>query len=334
MYKKVKRGNSRPLGLSRENSFRRKVKDIFFSNKNTYHKIDYAQKREYLSPRTRQRKLSGKKKIEILLLSIFVISFFSFVAFHPFFSITKVNVSGLNRINKAEFTQSVFNVMSCKKVFVFSCKSYIFVDVDEVYEVIFDKYSLDSLSIKKIFPNTIEVDLEEKISTIIYDDGKTYSFVDLNGQYVETIENVLDDEWYTDETISTSTTNFKIGDNRFHKPNSKRIYNDIGNYPLVFDDREEKSNTDIIIKPEYVGGLIDWYNYFNKSLAESINYFTLLNSVGDVSIKTYSGWEVIVRLGERFGSQSDQLKYLLEKEINGKYFNYIELRYPDRAYWK
>ncbi len=330
MYKKVKRGNN-PYTVKRRDSFKKKVKEIFWSNKNSYYKMDYAQKREYLSPRNKKKKVSTKKKIEIVLLAIFVVLFFGLVAFHPFFSIKEVKVSGLNRISEQEFKDDVFNILSCKKLFVFSCQSYIFVDVAELNDVLFGKYSLNSIYVKKIFPDTLEINLEEKISTVIYDNSKTYSFVDLAGQYVETIANVGSDEWFVYENAPSST---EAVQDKYHEPNSKRIYSEVGDYPLIYDSREERPEGDVLLKPEYVAGIIDWYNFFNKELGKSIDYFTLLNSIGDASIKTDEGWEAIIRLGERFGPQSDQLKYILEKEINGQLFNYIELRYPDRAYWK
>ncbi|MDP2685477.1 MAG: hypothetical protein Q8P20_10705 [bacterium] len=331
MYIKVKREIGRSVSR-RNKSFKRKLKDALWSGKNSVRKIDYAQKREYLSPRLRNKRMPTKIKIEIFLLVIFTFTFFVTVAFHPFFLIKELKTSGLNRIDKTEFTESVFDILDCKKLYMFSCKEYIFTNVNEIRDVLFDKYSLNSISIKKIFPNLLEIDLEEKISTIIYDDSATYSFVDLSGQYVEVIANVSEDEWYAGDQVVSSTD--IIGVTRKHKPNAKRIYNEVGNYPLLYDSRDDKSESPVALKSEYINSIIDWYNYFNKNLFEEVNYIELLNTIGDASIYTYSGWHVIVRLGERFESQKEQLKYILDNEINNQPFTYIELRYPDRVYWQ
>jgi len=337
MYKKVKR-RCEPYSADKYRpSLAKRVKDIFLSNKNYYHKIDYAQKKEYFFRKSQRKKISTKKKLEMLALSLFLVSFFGVVAWHPFFSIKQVDVSGLNRIDREEFTNAVFNILNCKKIFVFSGQSYIFVDVDEVRDVLFEKYSLNSISIKKVFPGTIEINLEEKISTVIYDDGQTYSFVDLAGNFVETIANVSEDEWYKENSapIATSTEEMPaVEADKVHKPNSKRLFDETGNYPLVYDLREGKPAEGAILKPEHVKSLIEWYNIFNNELKESVSYFTLINSIGDAEIWTYDSWHANVRLGERFESQSKELKYILGEEIDGQYFDYIELRYPDRAYWR
>lgn len=331
MYSKTKRRSNSYRNIGNI-SIRKRIKNFFISESSSYHKIDYAKKTEYKLPIQRKSRLSRKKKLEIVLLSCFVISLFFIVAFHPFFTIKQINTEGLNRINENEFNEDIIDILNCKKLFIFSCNAYIFTDVNELRDVLFDKYSLNSLIIEKEFPNIINIDLEEKISTIIYDDGVKYSFVDLSGNLVESIANVSSDEWFDESGTSTST--LAIGQNLIHKPNTKRLYDELGNYPLIYDKNIHSDENGQVLKEEFVASFIDWYNLFNKELNESINYIVLMNSVGDATIYNYSGWRVVVRLGERFGSQSDQLKYLLEKEIGDKYFSYIELRYPGRAYWQ
>lgn len=301
-----------------------KFNDDFLPN----HKYDYAKKREYLTPRREPSGLSFRKKTQIILLLIFVAALFGFIVFHPFFSIKQFNISGLNRINRTQFESSVETIINCKKFWLFPCANYIFVDVNEIATILNEKYSLDSVLVKKEFPDSLTVTLEEKISTIIYDDTKNYRFVDLKGDFVETLYMISSDEWQEEIIDNVSTT--------VHYPNNKRLINEFGDYPIIYDRQDyilEVSG--LSAQPIFVQNVIDWYNFLNKKLNLSFAYLEITSAVGDARIFTKKGWLIYIKLGERFGEQSDQLAYLLNNKIsNDANIEYIELRFPDRVYWK
>lgn len=52
------------------------------------------------------------------------------------------------------------------------------------------KYPIQKITTQKVFPNKLKIDIEEKISKVIYDNRKTYSYLDESGKVVEILRQV------------------------------------------------------------------------------------------------------------------------------------------------
>lgn len=323
MYKKNKRRKWK----------RGRTKFFVFPDNFPKHKYDYAQKREYLNPRRLPARLSFKKKVQLVSLAGFLLAILALTVFHPFFFIKKIVISGLNRIGHAPFAASVETIINCKKFLVFPCQSYVFVDVDEISEFLSEKYSLNWIRVKKEFPHSLTITLEEKISTVIYDNTQNYRTVDLLGDFIDTLYAIDDTEWH--ERIGPNEAGGAVT-TTVHLPNLDRLKSEFGDYPVIYDATGAILAADgQKVRPELVQAVIDWYNFLNKKINLPFSYVEIESSVGDAKIHTQIGWSIFVKLGERFGEQTDELSYLLTNKIGlDARIEYIELRFPDRVYWK
>jgi cell division septal protein FtsQ len=305
------------------------------------HKKDFACSVRYRNPYKLKEGLNTKKKLEILLLIITTLGFIYTLIYHNFFHIKEINVNGLDRIEKEEFVDSVYGILECKKFFIFPGQAYIFTDVNEIRNIIIEKYPIETIVVTKQFPHNINIEIEEKISTVIYDNGEKYSYLGLDGNVIEILGNVDEREWEKEFKITTTTLadgtikEEKELINRTHRPAIDRVIGEFGSYPILFDSREKKIDiNEFVIKPEIVYGAIEWYNHINKKTDLSFGFITIDNELGEGTIKIREGWEMFVNLKERFGQQFDQLEMLLAEINDRSTLNYIDLRYPDRLYWK
>lgn len=264
-----------------------------------------------------------------------------FTLFHPFFSIKKQNIIGLQRIDENEFKAAVFGMMDYRRLFFLPGNNYFMADIEELAAISQDRFPLESISIKKFFPNTLNIQLEEKISTLIYDNGETYSYLDLNGKIVEILRKVGDNEWREISRIATSTQpageetpENKITE-KIHQPALNAIISELGDYPLVYDKRGLKAAVnDQVLRAPTIQGLIAWFNLINKRTDIPFGYIIIDNELGEAEIITREGWFLLVRIAENQETQFAELQYLLREKIQRPGLNYIDLRFPGRVYWQ
>lgn len=279
------------------------------------------------------------------LFTVLAVSFLAVLAvgiYHPFFSVNKVAATGLQRINQREFEEAVLGIINYRKFFLLPGNSYFSVDVEEVKNVLKERFPVESVTVKKSFPATLSVEVEEKISTLIYDNGKEYSYLDGSGKVVEIIRQVGEDEWIKKTSITTSTNEkgeiveeIKILEAN-HTPNTKKIIEEMGDYPILFDRRLQAMalNTPVISK-EMAAGIIEWFNLLNKKTDVSFGYAIVEDGRGEGEIKTSAGWRLKVKLAENIDLQFAELQHLLTKEkTNFSNLNYIDLRYSGKVYWQ
>ncbi len=313
------------------------LRNSLFNSDSTTARHDFSWKGRNYNPHISNRgEKDQKPKIKLIILMVSILSSFLILVLHPFFYIKKININGLQRISKSEVVGSIEGIISHKKLLVLPRSNYFFTDLDEIRDILKTKFPINSIVVSKSFPNKIEVIIEEKISTIIFDNGKQYVYLDLKGNVVEILKNVSEYEWL--ETTETVTSTNSYGElivetkiiERKHLPDTKNIILELGDYPIVFDQDVGKLeiNSNVVDK-SYILAIVDWFNYFNQLNDNWIKYFEITNSIGDTLIHTNSGLVIKCRLSGDHSKQIAELKAVLE---NKKQINYIDLRYPDRIY--
>lgn len=341
MYKRIisKYKSRRFQGKNLKSRF---LDDFFVFDFQKGHKKDFAWQKDGNNPYKLKKPISFKKKLEVLLFitSLFSMSFI--IIFHPFFHINKINIEGLQRIKESEIKDDILGILKDKKFVIFPKTSYMFTDIDEIKNILKDKYPIESIVIKKSFPNELLVALEEKISTIIYSDGNKYSYLGLDGNIVETLGKIDADEWT--ENIEMTTTTLADGAirqekkviARIYKPNIKNILAKFGDYPILYDIRGASSPESIkpLVKTKIVLGIINWFNFLNKKTSIPFGYIIIENGIGKGIINTREEWNLTVDVLNNFEAQTDELNLLLKEKIDRKNLNYIDLSYPGKVYWK
>lgn len=320
----------------------KKASNLVYMRSNDKILKDFAWHRRKNNPfwRNEDDKLNWKKIVELTFLTICLLAMMLLAIFAPTFRINSIQISGLQRIKYAEVEDSIKSVLNYHRLLIFPGDNYFLADLDEIKDILKQKFSLNSIIIKKEFPNKLFVGVEEKISTVIYDNGLEYSYLDIGGHLVEVLKKVGPDEWLEDKKTVTSTdaTGKEISEvkitRREHLPNIKGLISEFGDYPVIFDERQVSTTVGtIVLEKEIVQGVIEWFNKLN-SLNSATNYFTIKDGLGEVTIKMGEGWIIKADTKNDISNRFNELQYLLKNKIKTKKINYIDLRFPGKAYWK
>lgn len=262
------------------------------------------------------------------------------VLYHPFFYITQISVKGTERVQEEEIKKAILGTVDYKKFLVLPGKSFFVVDVEEIKDVLKARFPLSTVEVRKTFPHYISAEVREKISTIIYDNGKQYSYIGLDGKIVEVLRVVGADEWQHEvrmvsTTIATSTVELKqeIVSSK-HIIRAERIKKEMGNYPIVYDKRTvEGTVNSSMLQPETVQSVVTWFQFLSSYTDIPFGYIVIDDELGDAVIYTTQGWFIKVRFSH-IEEQFEALKLVLGKHAARDQLQYIDVRYKGKVYWQ
>lgn len=183
----------------------------------------------------------------IIILTVCILTMLGIGVYHSYFKINSIEVFGLQRIENQELKETVHGILDYRTLGIIPHNSYFLTDIDEVRDILKERFPISSIVVEKKFPNNLKLTIEEKISTLIYDNGEDYSYMDMEGNIVEKVMNVGDHEWNIVKNITTSTN--ERGDietheeivEKTHKPNIQMVIDELGNYPIVYDKRKKET---------------------------------------------------------------------------------------------
>ncbi len=300
----------------------------------------YTGRRKNPFRRTTDR-FSLRTKIESVFLALICIVLVWFITSYSFFQIQNVHITGLRRINETEVRDVVQNIFHRTIWFVFPGTSYVFVDVDEVRDILKARFPLQTVLVEKTFPHTISITIEEKLSTVIYDNETQYSYLGLDGQVVDIVRPVDEREWrvytkVTTTTLADGTVRRSEEDvKKIHVPPSEILEKTLGPYPILYDKRKKpvKLNTQVV-ESHIVEQVIAWYELIHSRSTIPLSYITLEDVPGMFgTIVTDESWIIKFSFSDDPVDAFERLETAL-KDIPRPRFEYIDLRYPNMVYWK
>ncbi|OGH69574.1 MAG: hypothetical protein A3C90_02545 [Candidatus Magasanikbacteria bacterium RIFCSPHIGHO2_02_FULL_51_14] len=305
------------------------------------HDRDFHWKPGGTNPYAKEETPDTRRRLEIAVVFASLCTVLAIGLFHPFFSIRTLVIEGTDRIGELEFRGAILGAIDGNIMFVLPRKNYFLVDAEELGDIIRMRFPIESVVIRKIFPNTLDISIEEKLSTIIYDTGNEYSYLGLDGNIIEVIRKVGEDEWYeTTRVVTTTLADGSIEEReevvrRFHVPPIKQIRAEMGEYPVLYDARNKTPGiNDTALRGEIVSGIISWYSMIDRNSDVPFAYVVIDDELGDATIVTEEGWEVRVKLDERVGEQFEDMQYVLREKVTRPNLKYIDVRFDDRVYWQ
>lgn len=326
--------------------FRKKVDTIQHSLDSTFfesssRKQDFAWRGRHHNPHiTRPKSKEQAAKVKILAFIGIAGATFGLISYHSTFKIDQVNLDGLNRIHEGDIRQTIEAALEGNSWLIFPRSNYFFVNIEEIQDILINKYPIASVTISKSFPKTLSVSVQEKISNIIYDNGKQYAYVDLNGNVLEIKRNVLEREWTAHFKEVTSTDEFgnelrkQEIESRKHTPDVVAITKELGNLPILYDARSiDLAQGASIIDPNTAKKTVEWYDALTEKTDIPISYFEIEDEIGNVVIYTKEGWVIKGKLNNT-NSQINELRAVLKEKIKRPNVQYIDVRYSGRVYWK
>ncbi len=321
-------------------SWRQKVARFF--RKKQYNAAPMAPPTHYKTNPFKQRKDVRTSKFKLILLIIVLSFWVACLAYTPYFRINKVTYSGLENNTEAELSNIIYPNHLNKKSWL-PLNNYFFINANKVSADLYESFSFETVQVTKVFPNQLNIIIKEKISSVIYDNGKKYFLLDDRGVAIKYLADVDAGEVVIKVATSTSfsllsttsttstpifaTTTFE------HVPNYEKIKKQFGSYPIVYDKRELEINlkqTDVL-PAEHIAAVISWHRYLAQEGVERLKFFVLEDLNAGMEINTTDHWNIVFQPKSSTESQIITLKETLT-QIKPK--EYVDLRFGEKVYWK
>lgn len=289
-----------------------------------------------VNPYRREEKTKVGLSLQIKLLFLFalILSWVALAIYLPYFRINKIVYYGLDIIQKDEMEKYI-KTSYLDSWGILPHSNYFLASKSKITDLLNQKYSLNRLEVRKKFPNTLEIDLEEKMSSVIYDNGQAYYILDSEGTAIKFLENITPpipcDSSSTEAMGEVATSTPSTPD--IHTPNYLFMRNQYGNYPVLYDKRcltvTEKQNN--ILSPKIIADTIAWRDLLEKEGIASVKYFITENPLAGLGAVTNKGLTVYWQPANDTTAQLTNLKTILKSEQPQQY---IDLRFGERVYWK
>ena len=270
--------------------------------------------------------------IKTIAFLAIVIFWLVLLAFLPSFRINNITITGNNYIKSDQILDSIDKKISANK-FILPSNIYFLVNEKQIANHLKENFPIENLSIKKVFPNNLEVVITEKNSSLILSNKNGYFLLDSEGKAIKKISEpgyittiMPDSEASKSTTTTTSTT---ITHTTIARPTGTEFNKEYTNIPIYFDEYGDTNSDNLNIKT--ISSIIDFDNALKRGSDIKIVYYKPDTLKGDVQAVTNSGW-LIKFTSER--SIEDQINNLnnVVKSINP--IEYIDLRLEDRLFWK
>lgn len=138
----------------------------------------------YFRYKTRPTFLHRRTKIALLILPIVLIVWGAILWFHPFFSIHTILFQGNTTITDLALQTTIERELRTKMLGLFPRDTYFLIRKEWIRKKITKAFALKSITIEKIFPDTLHITLEEKITHLIYQDPN-------NEQYALAMDGII-----------------------------------------------------------------------------------------------------------------------------------------------
>ncbi len=278
-------------------------------------------------------------KIKIIIFVVFLLTWTVCLAYLSYFKVNKVTYFGLNNTTKTELDDFIYQNFLNKKS-ILPLNAYFFIDTNKISGELYKKFPFETVEVIKTFPNRLDIKIKEKISSVIYDNGKKYFLLDSGGTAIKYLKDVETYE-ITQKTFSSSSDLLTLNTSSTppatstaeHIPDYKNINKLFGTYPIVYDRR----NFDVEVKQEnilpagHITAVINWYKALVEQGIASPKFFVLDNLNSGILIDTTSSWDILFQPNNNSGAQINTLKEILPTI---KPQQYVDLRYGEKVYWK
>lgn len=292
------------------------------------------------------------KFIKQLLLPVLFASWFGLLIYLPYFRVTKVVFYGLQIIKKDEINSYLNQTVLNDNLPLLPGNNYFLLSPKKITDEIQKKFSVSSITVTKVFPNEVHIELQEKVSSLIYANDRQYFLLDQNGTIIKFLgedtptgfststENdpLISHDSLGTPAIDTATTTPTAGltatvPTPSQTTNYFKVRNLFGNLPLLIDSSYVSStdNQTTIVPEATLKGAIDFEDMLEKRGVTTVKYFELQGAGAGLAVHTSQPWIIYFKPTDDLESQFANLKLVLEQNHPSEY---VDLRYGERVYWK
>ena len=164
----------------------------------------------YSSSRKKNRKIAIFKKILVSLFAFFVVYF---LFFSQFFLIKKIEIKGNKSIKSSEIEKVATSKMKDAFFHFVPGNNFLFNKNEEIKNALLEKFSeIKSIKVKKVFPNSLKIEILEKDPIIIWCRLEDCYYIDNKGIIFASVDS--DFKRDNNKKIIKITEQIKIGEEK------------------------------------------------------------------------------------------------------------------------
>lgn len=303
--------------------FRKKRKPLYLSRK---YKIKRSTK--YKNPYLAKRRELSFKWFRIvnvvLVVGLFLCVYFFLLS--DFFKITNIEISGNQVIASQDMLEVVEQYMDTTKLYIFSTHNIFIFNKRELLEKIQQRFIVDDITIVKVLPNSVKLEVKEKIATMYWHSGDKKYIIDTEGTIIKELYN--------------KQTRFKILQlSEPEEEENKKI-------PIIdngYLNIQNQANDNISVGTTVITGsniqfIQNLYNKIaNKTYTDITAIFIPHNYPQSVIFQNAGEWDMFFNLNDDLDKQILRLETLINDKIgidNINRLDYIDLKLGESVYYK
>ncbi|GEM_PF-1016009 len=260
--------------------------------------------------------------------------------FSPYFIIDLVDVKVSGGLDASSIKSVVFRQMDNASFAIFSQKRIYFFDTVVAEQSIRKISAIDTISIRKKFPNTLIIEIEGKPFKLVWFSAGHFYEVASDGSILREIEGGLLES--IPRTIRETALRGSIQpsqeskEKKIKKKPEKNIeFTAQKIIPIVIDEEQKTVEKGAMVLDNdailFLSGIQDALQ------AIGVNTLVLKKKQGllDIRVLTTEGWEILFTLLESDTSQVANLSTVLKEKIKGdrKRLKYVDVRFSNRIYY-
>lgn len=242
-----------------------------------------------------------KKKIVFRVFIIIIVIFLIQSIFQlPLLNLKKINLENNQDLKSEEVFDYINSQVNKSKYIVFKNNNYFLLPIEDLESSLIEKYNLDSAEISKVFPNELNIKVQEKISQFIWEKDDTLYLLDYKGRLNRAISSY--DEKY-----------LILQDFRYGRPSGEQIFSE-----------------------DEVGKINDIFIYWNDNIKDiKLISLRIDDNWNLIELHTDIGFFVKLDSSKDIQEQIINLSQVLAVEnLNGTDIDYIDVRFGDKVYFK
>jgi len=306
--------------------------------KNTRRQIDETVKLRNPFQPTESR---TKQKVAIVILSLILVSWIAALLYHPFFKITNVQYTGFKVTDPAAAAIAIQEYF--KQGAIFKHNIYFVANTDEIAKRVGAVIIADKVEVTKVFPSCLKVNVTERLSSIVFDNGEKYYLLDKDGNVIREVfkaasRTKIDDGTTSPLSISStstsSTNDVSTTSVSIHVPRQSDLENEYSNYPILYSTMspgkilapgENILSTNLVTAGRYI------YDELLRRGIGKVQYMSLEKPIDGMKVVLGVKPMILVNPIKPLDYQIENIKMILEKF---KPTEYVDVRFDDRLFWK
>lgn len=278
--------------------------------------------------------------IKIFIILVILLLWFWYVAYSQYFRIKNITYYNLKDISKTEIENTI-REQYLNNWSLIPQDSYFLISTKKIENIIMDKFLVDSVTVRRLFPDKLEIEINEKPGTLIYDNGTQYFLLDDEGNVIKILWEAEKGDRGMINLLAATDTLALIGvlqepsstAGLVHIPNYRKMKLMYNNYPLILDLRSTAiaNKQKNVLSGKIISSLLSWQKDILKQGIGTPLYFLMSNPYNGVIVKTTNKWDILFDPTLETTSTVSAVKNILKENIPDKY---IDARFEPKIFWK